>query len=38
MKPTPTLYLAEYQEFSETDIAQCLGEKKDKTPKSSRLY
>ncbi|BCZ19385.1 hypothetical protein NHP190012_10270 [Helicobacter sp. NHP19-012] len=33
MKTTPTLYLAEYQEFSQANIEECLGEKRKKAPK-----
>ncbi|BCZ17454.1 mcrBC 5-methylcytosine restriction system component [Helicobacter sp. NHP19-003] len=33
MKTTPTLYLAEHQEFNQADIEERLGEKKEKTPK-----
>ncbi|CAM2756211.1 McrC family protein [Helicobacter felis] len=33
MKTTPTLYLAEYQAFSETDIAECLKEHRAKAPR-----
>ncbi|WP_120951872.1 McrC family protein [Helicobacter sp. L8] len=33
MKTTPTLYLAEYQAFSQTNIEERLGDRKDKAPK-----
>ncbi|WP_121022375.1 McrC family protein [Helicobacter vulpis] len=33
MKTTPTLHLAEYQAFSQADIARRLGDRKDKAPK-----